>query len=71
MKCCMKSLRKIPMALVGAVDLGVSGMVWAVNQLSKRGEKVVDKLEKNCCSNECSCKNECCAEPDEPITSSP
>lgn len=74
MKICMKTLRKIPMALIGAADLSVCSAVRAINYLSDRGEKVWNKSETACCHSEsCSCgrdsgfRNDCCepcAEPE-------
>ena len=49
MKICMKTLRKIPMALIGAADLSVCSAVRAINYLSDRGEKVWNKSETACC----------------------
>ena len=60
---CLKALRKIPMAMVGAIDLSVCSAAWAVNQLAKRGEKVVAGItnphsKTSCCHGHCDCDDE-------------
>lgn len=55
MENCLKSLRKIPMAMLGAIDLSVCGAMWVVNHLAKRGEAVAQKMEVCTCTPKCDC----------------
>lgn len=67
MKSCTKTLRKIPMAMIGALDFSLCGTVWAVNQLAKRGEKVVKcMMDHNTQHATDACPSGCtCTAPDE------
>jgi len=53
---CVKTLKKIPMAAVGLIDLAACGAEKAICCLAKRGEKAVKCMRKNhhgtesCCS---------------------
>lgn len=54
---CMKTLRKIPMAMVGAVDLVICTAMKAGNCLAKRGEKVWSRWESECLhARNCTCE---------------
>ena len=43
---CIKTLKKVPMAAVGLVDLIACGTEKVICSLAKRGEKAVKKMEK-------------------------
>ena len=52
---CMKTIKKMPMAAVGLVDLMACGADKVICSLAKRGEKAVKRMEnktekmKDCC----------------------
>jgi len=62
-----QALRKIPMAMVGMLDLSVCGAVWAIDKLAKRGEKVFSAMKDGCCSADNCCLENCaCSKDNQP-----
>ena len=59
---CIKTLKKVPLAALGLMDLIASGADKAICTLAKRGEKAIKKMEKHkCCA--CGEENTTCEHP--------
>ena len=54
---CLKTIKKMPMAAVGLIDLAACGADQVICSLAKRGEKAIKRLEKKA-----SHMNSCCEE---------
>lgn len=46
---CIKTLKKVPLAAVGLVDLIACATGKTISTLAKRGEKAIKKMEKESC----------------------
>lgn len=54
---CFNTLKKVPLAAVGLIDLMACGADKAICSLAKRGEKAVKRMEKQAKK-----KKDCCCE---------